>query len=383
MPQTMTRPGRQQGQAQAQPMVAFRTAVQTHDETVVDQNYTLSASTVDVAPLQVPASGFIQQAWYLFEATASGNSATVAFKEDGPFSVIDTVALEDVNQAPIFGPLSGHDWYLINKYGGYAHVEDPKWSPIYSVTTGSGGSGGSFTFALMIPIEIVNRDALGPLANKSGTAQYKIRVRLAPLTSVYSTAPTAAPTIRVRGVTESYWDPETTDLKGRPVAQQPPALGTTQFWTKQNPDFTAGQFRKSSERTGYAIRNFIFALRASDGLRATAETLWPDPLSIQVDATIMRTRLRKLWRHQMSRDYGETGSTGDAAGAFANGVYVEAFCKDFGLKPGAETRRGYLETSSATRLDVYGTTTGSGTQVLTWLTNDIAPIRDYAELVSK
>jgi hypothetical protein len=55
-----------------------------------------------------------------------------------------------------------------------------------------------------------------------------------------------------------------------------------------------------------------------------------------------------------------------------NGVYVEPFDLDFSTGAGAETRMGYLPTSSATRLEVQGTL-GTGAGTLSVLTNDVAP----------
>ncbi len=352
---------------------AFRIAVQSVDEIDYDETRTLLSSTQDMSVLQVPPAGFLRGLWILVEATTAGNSAATAYKEDGPFNVLDSVTFEDVSNAPILGPFNGYDLYLINKWGGYAYIDDPKQSPVYSATTGSGATGGSFAFVLFIPLELCPRDALGSLPNKSGTSMFKLRMRLAVPGTIYSTTPTNAASVRVRVQQENWWDPESTDLKGRPQAQNPPAVQTTQYWSAQESNVSAGTMRLSAERVGYPIRNIIMVLRDSNGSRSVGETDWPDPFRLKLEANIVVDRLKKVWQHKLARDYGYIAGIGDTVNFKDNGVYVLPFCLDFAFKPGWETRRGYLLTASAARLELGGTIGGSGIHVMRILTNDVAP----------
>ena len=91
----------------------------------------------------------------------------------------------------------------------------------------------------------------------------------------------------------------------------------------------------------------------------------------------MIVRSRILWLKLIAERYGYNVAealAGAAGGVNArdNGVYPEAFNLDFGLQPGAETRMGYLPTSSASRLEVQGTL-GTGAGTLNILINDVAP----------
>lgn len=373
---TMTRPGAAKAPeakaAAPAPTRAFRIGVQSHDEINYDETRVLTASTQQMPVLNVPPAGFLRGIYLDVQCTTAGNSANVTFAANGPFNVIDTVQLEDVNAAPIVGPIDGYDLYLINKYGGYMFSDDAKSSPSYSAVTSTGATGGSFGFILRIPVELVNRDSIGCLPNKSGTSMFKVRLRLAASAIPYGTPPTAVGSVQVRMQQVSWWDPDTTDLKGRPQAQNPPAVQTTQYWSKAAPVANPGPLRVQLERVGYLIRNLIIVVTDNSGSRTVGETDFPDPFIIQFEANVLMTRLKRIWRHMIAQNYGYDQAI-DTANGRDSGVYVEPFCLDFGLKPGAETRRGYLPTSSAARVELQGSLTGTGTHTISILTNDVAP----------
>ena len=171
----------------------FRVGVQSTDEIDYDDTRALTTGTQDLPVLNVPPAGFLQNAYILLEYTVAANAVvTVAVTEDYPWNLIDTVTFEDVNNAPIVGPFTGWDLYIANKFGGYTFCDDPRHSPIYRLDTlgGTNATASSTAFVLRIPVELVQRDALGALPNKSGTAMFKIRIRLAASGSVYATPPT-------------------------------------------------------------------------------------------------------------------------------------------------------------------------------------------------
>jgi hypothetical protein len=380
-----------QGSKQAVKPRPFRIGVQSKDEIDYDVTVTGTTSTQDLPVLNVPPAGFLR-GLYLIVETLSGNTGTVAvaFREDAPFNVLETVTLEDVNNQPIVGPISGHDLMLINKYGGYAGYSDPRGAagPAYYALSGVGttaaspssAQGGAYSFVLRIPVELVQRDGLGSLPNKSGTSMFKLRLRLNTTTNVYATAPGSAWVTRVRVQQVNWWDPPETDLKGRPLAQNPPAIQTTQYWSKQSYPVSAGQSRQGLQRVGFLIRNLVFILRDTNGARsASGDTAFPDPFTLQFEAIQLIVRAKILWLKLMAERFGTVRAEALAGGtALAdtfirdNAVFVEPFNADFGLVPGAETRMGYLPTSSASRLEVQGTL-GTGAGTLTVLTNDVAP----------
>lgn len=321
-------------------------------------------------------------------------AATVAFAAnqlDAPFNVIDTIQLEDTNSKPILGPFGGYDLYLINKYGGYAFGTDPKANPLYLANSGT-TSPHNVKFQLRLPVELVSRDALGALPNKSGTNKFRVRIRVAASATVYATPPTQAPTVRVRMSPENYWEPDMMDLKGRPLAQNPPAVQTTQYWTKGVYAVNTGDQRiQVQQGLGYLIRNYIFVNRTTADLRSsTQDAAWPDPATLQFEANIMFDRIADNWRFQVYKDYGyaktatisdvvqtETSGTLNTAGPPGGGrdfcVWPLPFNKDFGHQPGQETRRGYLATADASRLELRGNFTVASN--LSVLANYVAPAR--------
>ncbi len=349
----------------------FKNGVQVIDDEPYDVTVTLTSGTQQLTPqYQVPSTAYLNEMEILVEGTSATNIATVTFAADGPFNVIQSLIFTDTGNNEIITSITGWDLYIIDKFGGYKFQDDAKSSPVYLATAGSGGTGGSFRFVLRIPVEIVPRDAIGSLPNKSSSTPFKVKITANSTGNVYGTPPTNAASVRFRINPVSYWQPTPQDGSGNAVQPTPPGSGTTQYWNKTDYTVNAGSFTTQLENsTGYPVRNLIFILRDSNGSRAQGESDWPDPVKLQVQATIMSNKLKYLWQDQIARDYGYTGAVGDTAGSKDNGVYVLPFNKDFSPKPGWENRRSYLRTTDGMRLQLKGTIGGSGTHTLTVLTN--------------
>ena len=358
---------------QAAPPRPFRIGTVSHEEINYDVTTTLIAGTQDLTVLEIPPAGFLRGVYILVQGTSATNVATVAYTDNNaPFSVIDTIVFEDTNSKPIVGPFNGYDLYLVNKYGGYFNSSDPKQSTVYTAVTGAAGTI-TFDFVLRIPVELVARDALGSLPNKSGTNKFKVRIRLAPSAAVFSTPPTNAVSVRTRMVQEDWWEPDMTDLKGRPLAQNPPAVQTTQFWTKGTYSQGSGDQRiQLQQGLGYLIRNMLFINYPSSSVARTSTTdgNFPDPATLQFESNVVFDRLRPLWRDRISREYGYNAAV-ETAGGRDYSVYPLPFTLDFGLQPGAETRRGYLPTADASRMEFRGNFGAATT--FTTLVNYVAP----------
>lgn len=359
-----------QAAAQAAARRPFITGTRTLDKQTYDETKTLTTGTQRLPTYELDTDGFTAGLYVLVECTTATNVASAAFAEDGPFNVIDSVTFADTSNNPIMGPMSGFDLYIATKHGGYSFSDDAKQSPVYSATTGTGATGGSFTFVLQVPIEIVHRDALGALLNKSASAVFKLDLTLAAEATVYTTEPTNAGSVRVRIQQFGWMDPNATDLKGNPVAQQPPALNTVQYWDKQTYTLNAGSIAQRLQTFDGMVRNIIFVLETSAGARTDDD--FPDPFLMQYETSQPIQRVRKIWQHMIGQHFGYT-ATVDTAGGRDKGVYPETYCRDFGLKPGAESRFGYLPVSAATAMRVQGTIGGSGSHTLTALINYVVP----------
>lgn len=355
-------------QALRRPFVAGTREV---DKATYDETKALNASTQDLRTYECDPNGFLGGAYLLVTGVGATGTANIVVNANAPFSVIDQITFNDTNNKPIVGPMTGWDLYVCNKYGGYAFSDDPKESPIYSApVTGSGTAAGSFTFILRVPIEIVHRDALGSLPNKSSSATFDISIRLAALATVFG-APATANTVRVRIQQYGWMDPNGADMKGNPVNQNPPGVQTTQYWAKQTYTLASGYFSQRLQGIDSLVRNLVFVLE-DDGSRVTGDDDFPDPFTFQYETSLPVQRIKDVWRHKIGEDFGYKNAV-NTAGGRDYGVYPLPYNKDFGLKPGAETRLGYLPVSSATTLNMSGTLGGSGTKVMTVLVNKVVP----------
>jgi hypothetical protein len=354
------------------PARPFRIGAQPVDDRPYDISITLNAGTQALTPqYEIPSTGYLNGVYVLVEGTGNNAAAVVAYSDDGPFNVIDNITFTDTNNAEIITPITGWDLFIINKYGGYAFSDDPKESPVFSAVTGNGADGGDFAFVLRIPVELVPRDALGSLPNKSASTPFKVKVGVAAESTVYTTAPDGAGVVvRFRKTPVSYWEPTATDGSGNPVAPNPPGVNTTQYWNKTDYVVNTGAISPQlTSSTGFPIRNLLFVLRDSELDRTQGEADWPDPFRMQLQSNMMLDRIKAIWQHMIAQDYGYTGAVADTAGNKDLGVYVQPYCRDFGPKPGWENRRGYLRVSDGMRLNVLGTVLGAGAHTLSVYTN--------------
>jgi hypothetical protein len=287
--------------------------------------------------------------------TVAGSALTA----DAPFIMFSSVQLNDVNNEAIFGPFDGYTWFVANKNGGYYFADDPATNSVYTASPTAG------TFILQVPLEIVNRDPIGPVASVNNTATLTLIMQFNSAVTAFTSATSWS--VRVRGTQEFYWEPRKTDKQGRQIAGSPPAGGTTQYWTQGSiPIAAAGVINQQLiTGLGYPFRMYALIYRGAGGARSSGETNWPDPLiGLKFEANMLLTQYTKAdWQAAMAREYGFTATTMDVRGVAAagvipgkeNGVYILNFNGDFFLqKPGAETRRGYLVTSPGSNFIING-----------------------------
>lgn len=366
-PATQHRPGnaepavREDGSQAAQPLVVpFTRASERYGEPFVDTSQQIDASAHQLGPFDVPSYGYLRHL-VVEVSTSGGSGGSAAAQADAPWSAISSIQLTDVNGAPIVGPLSGYDLFLINKWGAYLPNSNPAADPYYSAVNGTTGH---FAFMLRIPVEFVARDALGALPNQNAAQSYKLSLTLADETAIYSTSPaTTLPVARFRVSMECWAPPSETDkATGAVQATQPPAIGTTAYWSKYVGTVNASANTTRLPRVGNMIRNLILVKRDSSGDRADE---FGDDLRVEWDAQTMFNRRLVTLQDQAYHAYGLAPDTG---------VLVLTNTTDFDGAAGDEMRDYYWQTGQATRLDLIYTASAAGS--IDVLTNDVAPAGD-------
>lgn len=341
-----------------------------------DYDFTYTMTNAQAAtPWALQATGWLRGLALLCQGTGLTAGTVTA---DAPFNIFSAIELDDVNNEAIFGPFDGYSAFLSNKYGGYVFADDPATSSIFSVS--GTVSANNLTFMLYIPLEIVARDPLGPVASVNNTASLTLKMQLNATATVFS-APTGTLAVRIRGTQLFYWEPKRADKQGRPISPEPPASGTTQYWTQGSIAIAGASTINSQLITGlgYPFREYLFLLRDNTGSRANGETNWPDPLiGVKFEANMLVSNYPKLlWQAMIARMYGYISATADTRGAGIlsgkeNGVYVLNWNADFAFeKPGSETRRSYLVTSPGSNFIYNGAVGGAGT--LYSVVNYVAP----------
>lgn len=354
------------------PVGVYESGVQDYDQTAL----------MAVTPTQMPIwnispTGWLRGLWFDFQMVTAGNAATVVFNPDpiaGGFSGVQKVILYDLGGETVL-TLSGYEWLVMNKFGGYFEVGDPRADITFVQTAGAGATGGSYHFMFYLPLEVVARDGLGVTQNESKPG-WKIELWMDSTAQTYSTAPTTPGNLHVRGFVDSYTEPAAAAPNGRPFAQTPPLPGSLQYWKSENNGLPAGNAKYDlTNGIGFPIRNIIYYARdTGNSTRATADANWPDPATLLLGNINYFTRSKNLWIAKMSRAYalsivGATAPAADTAQGRENGVFPVWFTQDMSSHPGDELRFKYLDTQVNSLVRLQGTFGGSVTifALVNWL----------------
>jgi len=341
------------------------------------------ALPMTAAPQQFPIwnvspTGWLRGMWFDFRMTTAGNAATVVFNGDptaGGFCGVQKVVLYDLGGETVL-TLSGYEWLVMNKFGGYFEVGDPRADLTFTQTAGVGaGLGGSYHFLLYLPFEAVARDGLGIVQNESKPG-WKVELWADSTAQTYTTPPTTPGSLRCKGFPDSYTEPAAAAPNGRPFAQTPPLPGSLQYWKSENNGLPSGNAKYDiTNGIGFPIRNIIYYARgAADSLRATGDTAWADPSTLLIGNINYFTRSKDLWIGKMSRSFG-LASVGasvpavDTAQGRENGVFPVWFTQDMSAHPGDELRFKYIDTQVNSLLRLQGSFTGAVTlfALVNWL----------------
>lgn len=348
------------GQAAA-PAGPFRKGTQpTSFSTGYNQTLAFTTATQDFPQWSLPTNNILRGIVLEVNCAVTSNSASVAFNTpDAPLNVFSTVNFTDNGGNSIVGSFDSYTLSVVQKYGGYAQSSDMRNSAVYSTTTGTGASGGSFNMVFRIPVEVVSRTGFGSLENTSSNSPLLLNLTLNSSTNVYSTAPTtlADAKVTVKGDLLGYW-------QGPPssAAQAPNLFGSTQFWNRTNLQALSGAQNVTLPTLGLGnpIRTEVYLNYATGSSRSGAD--FPNPLTWQFrNNSLLQGYSQNLWQDEMSRIYGYSNATLDEANGLDTGVFVIPFDADFTFSPGNDSGNGYLSTNVGDPITLIGDWAASST----------------------
>jgi hypothetical protein len=333
---------------------------------------TTSAAQIDVT---LEGSGYLYGLDLHCFATSTGNSAVVVYKEDAPWSGLDTVVLRDVNGELV--NLSGFHLRLLNLYAGYTKFADAptrgQTAPssdtanIFNQVGGAGDSGGSFRFHAWVPVGLNRRDLRAILGNQDKAQKYSLRSDAAASGNIYSTSPTVLPTLNVERYYHNYAVPAGRNANGSTQEILPPDWGILHYSTQSvSPSAPTGgqQTNHFLARIGNTLRVLVLVLRANSS-RSTAEINAPTAIQLNIGDTPIFVETPAARRYEMWRRYGI-----DAP----NGVYVYDNITDIIGIAGDELGVDYMYTNglvNAQFMITYPSGYGSTANSLTVLTDDL------------
>jgi hypothetical protein len=320
----------------------------------------LGANPVPLSDVQIPPTTLLRCMYLEVTIASSGNSAAVAFSADMPLGVFSSVNFHDAQGTPIVGSFDSFTLAMAQKYFGFVNNSDVTTSAVYSVTTGSGATAGSATMVFRIPVEIVSRTGVGSQINTDTQSPLVLSLTVAAESAIYSTAPTAAPTVSVVVSYGGYWN-----QSGDPNSfATPTAVGTLNYinWTNYPALNGQTQFQLGNVGLGNSIANLMFINRATAGL-ARSDADFANPLQVAYRGNVLGSWSQLLWKHLMSEAYDFTNATLDAGlGAVAasttpslnQGVYNLPFNADFTSEPGNSLFYGLLNTAVGDSIELTG-----------------------------
>lgn len=312
--------------------------------------------------------------------TTAGNSAAVAFTADAPWNIIQQIKLDDPAGQSILAPISGYGLYLLNKYAVDTQCGfDPKTDPGFSAVTGTGATGGSISFRLVIPVENRHRDAFGALNNSAANQRYLVTLTTATAANVvYSTSPTTVPTSIQFNFTQQYWTSPPSVIvssSGQTSVQQTPTgLGSVCFtrYERHNEVSGGGSPQFQLNNVGDYIAQLVFVLRNSSNARDAAD--WPPEFDFWVNDFQTQALTTTQWLKKMARFYNYDRAAAEAAGGLDTGVFVLYQLNGvFDEQCNFATPSQILPTDATTKLQVRGSVWGASASYLEVYTRLIKP----------
>ena len=378
------------------PAIPFVRAARKKSAAAATLSGTVPASATQLSVVSVPAAGYLRGIELLVDVATSGNSATTAFKTaatagDAPWSFINSINLVSADGSNLVSNISGYQLFLVNKYGAFrsqGQQMDPRSDQYFNLTSGSGGTGGSFSFRLFIPVEIDQSQAFCAIPNLAANKSYQVNIQLAASSAVYSTAPTSAGTYTITVINHYWSQPAALNAVGVPQQIAPVGVGSINLTQLQSIPVTSGDRIVQLSNVGNVIHKLIFTLRKSDGTRTSADWGATNQLILNNDTlfywtTPNSTTNKSTWSSYITDVYGYgdavnasapgTQSTIDSANGLDTGVYALNFGDINGNGQTACSRDQFLPTLDSTLLQLRSTSFGSNASTLEVLSMAVKP----------
>lgn len=349
-------------------MIPFRRATTERIDQLQVITGTLS-SAVQKNEQSVDGSGFLAGIDLDFQAVSSGNAATVVFNEDAPYNALNSIVLHDVSGE--VQNLPGFSAFLANLYGGWtphANLQTASADTnIYQKVSGTAANGGSFRFHLYVAPVWNRRTLMGLLGNQDRAQRYALRTDIDTLTTVYSTAPTTAPTFTLQ---KHYWNfavPAAQNQFGVRQQQLPSTFGILPFITQtvsESAPVGGSTVNHYIKRLGNTVRAIILVFR-SNGTRANAEANLPTKITLKLGDVTIFNETPAMRRRIMFDRYGFDAPAG---------VLVYDWTSDFDNAAGSELGDDWQWTQAIVQAQfaiTYPAGFGSTNNSLTFITLDM------------
>jgi hypothetical protein len=284
----------------------------------------------------------------------AGGTATA----DNPWNAFSSISLENIDGQPIIYPMDGYAHYIASAYC-RPWYGDP--ARRFDYVQGINPS-----FSLFLSPEI--RHTAGVLANTDARALYRTVYTLNTFANVI-TSGTTAPTLTVNLYAESWAQPDSKDLHGNPIEENPPGLNLQTQRRQQI--FTLNSANANNtwqlSLTGNEIRCLMLIARDSNNAR---QDYLGDPIRMMID-----TRSLGIWSpnelfNQMN-DFYDNLSGGTISRQ--TGVYVWPRFYD----PGSMKGQAWMATTNATYLNIQVTTASGAANLpgtVQMITDEVTPV---------
>ncbi len=280
-----------------QAIVPFTAAALRYREKIWTKQWTPGAAAQDVSPPggAIKSYGYLRTLELVVTTVTPGTSTgSPAFgNADGPWSFFSQVIVTQPNGEEMFGgpTFTGYHAYLAAVHQGWRLNNTPYTLPSFSIASVLAPQ-----FVLPITFEMDAEHGLGAIPNQDFSAPWKLVLTAAASAvgaggAVYQTAPTTTnPTLQLDVFMNCWTVPSPVNPLNPNVAQEttPALLGTLNKWSLQQYTVPANSaFNVLLQRKGNAIRNFVFVIRNSSGVRL-ATTIFPNPFNMKWDGTVIK-----------------------------------------------------------------------------------------------